>query len=734
LTDPEAHDNNVRERTEVLYGTDNVINNELHFFSEAKTRIDTCMDHSRPALAIGTEAIRKSFVEAKRKGVQLRYLTEITNDNLSYCKEIMSIVDEVRHLDGIKGNFMISESEYLAPITTRDNIKPADTIIFSNVKEIVEHQQYVFHTFWDKAIPAEQKIREIEEGIVHYDTRIINDGQQIIKEIHRLIAGSNVLYSSITTGGIQYSYNHFFETKKKLLDRQKKGEHKGIKVITIIDESNKKLARILVDAGIQIKHVRNPPPISFTLSDKEIAVTIEKREAGGLTQSLLLSNEPAYVCHFLSIFEELWKNGINAVDRIKDIEAGTDLADIEVIQSSSRAGELYLELVKNAKEEILFIFPSSSALIRQEKLGAVPLAIEATKKRAAKVRILVPYNKEVEDRIKLMKAELGRRPIYNADIDVRYTEQTSGTMATILVVDRKVSLVMELRDDSTKTFDEAIGLSTYSNSKAGVLSYVAIFENLWALTELYKQVKEANERLTLHDKMQQEFINVAAHELRTPIQPILTMVGLLHSKKGHVSNQQMDDSLEMIHRNAQRLKRLAEDILDVTKIETQSLILNKERLNLNEIVLSTIKDVKNQIQDRWVGEAQILYESKGEDSIFIEADRYRVAQLVTNLLSNALKFVNRYDGLVSISIEKKEDVVAGGQEVALVSIKDNGTGIDPDIFPRLFEKFASKSFKGTGLGLFICRSIVEAHDGRIWAENNRDKGATFHFTLPILRR
>jgi hypothetical protein len=164
------------------------------------------------------------------------------------------------------------------------------------------------------------------------------------------------------------------------LDSQKKGEHKGIKGTTIIDESNKKLARILVDAGIQIKHVRNPPPISFTLSDKEIAVTIEKREAGGLTQSLLLSNEPAYVCHFLSIFEELWKNGINAVDRIKDIEAGADLADIEVIQSSSRAGELYLELVKNAEEEILFIFPSSRALIRQEKLGALPLAIEAAKR------------------------------------------------------------------------------------------------------------------------------------------------------------------------------------------------------------------------------------------------------------------------------------------------------------------------------------------------------------------
>ena len=412
------------------------------------------------------------------------------------------------------------------------------------------------------------------------------------------------------------------------------------------------------------------------------------------------------------------------------------MADNELIQSSSRAGEQYLELVKNAKEEILFIFPSSNAFIRQEKMGVIPLAIESAKKGAVKVRILVPYNEEVEKSVKLKVEELERGPNHKPDVDVRYTEQTSWTMATILIVDRRVSLVMELRDNSKTTFDEAIRLSTYSNNKAGVLSYVAIFENLWMLTDLYKRVMEANERLTLHDKMQQEFINVAAHELRAPIQPILTMVELLQAKKEHVNSQQMDDDpLEVIHRNAQRLKRLAEDILDVTKIEAQSLILNKEQLNLNDIVLGAIKDVKTRIQDRWGGGAQILYESKGIDTIFIEADKYRVAQLITNLLSNALKFVKRCDGLVSISIEKKEDVLAAGvQEVALVSVKDNGTGIDADILPRLFEKFASKSFKGTGLGLFISKSIVEAHGGRIWAENNRDKGATFRFILPILQR
>jgi two-component system, OmpR family, sensor histidine kinase VicK len=153
------------ERTEVIHGSERVIDTELRFFSEAKSRIDTCMDYTRPTLAIELEPIKRSFLVAKRNGVQLRYLTEITNDNLSSCKEIIKITDELRHLDGIKGNFMISESEYLAPITSDETSKPSFIIIFSNVKEIVEHQQYVFDTFWNKAIPADQRITEIEEGV-----------------------------------------------------------------------------------------------------------------------------------------------------------------------------------------------------------------------------------------------------------------------------------------------------------------------------------------------------------------------------------------------------------------------------------------------------------------------------------------------------------------------------------------------------------------------------------------
>ena len=226
---------------------------------------------------------------------------------------------------------------------------------------------------------------------------------------------------------------------------------------------------------------------------------------------------------------------INTTDtctsRISDIEAGVDLADIEVISSSTRAQEIYSDIVKSAAEEILWIFPTINAFIRQDKIGAITLAKQAAKERNVKVRILMPVNSLTEQKIQQLKE-------YSPDrvIDVRYIEQMTETKATILVVDRKASLVMELRDDSKTTFLEAIGLSTYSNSRAGVLSYVAMFENFWKQSELYQEIKEshdqhkiANEKLRMQDKIQNDFIKIAAHELRSPIQPILGLSQIVKS-------------------------------------------------------------------------------------------------------------------------------------------------------------------------------------------------------------
>ena len=684
------------------------------------------MNYTRPPLVIGIEPIKKAFLDAKGRGVQLRYVTEITKGNLSYCKELMKIVPELHHLDGIKGNFMISEGEYLAPLILFEKGKIAPQIIYSNLKDIVEQQQYVFDTFWSNGRPAEQRIKEIEEGIVtRYETRVLENPQQINNHLKYVIENSSERSVCCSTGGMQLIYNNFFDLYQKILntpgrkkrDVKKRGKNKAIRWITTITEKdNIDLIKIFLNAGVQIRHVRYLPAMNFAVDNRYFHATIDKIEDGKTVQSLLTSNEPAYMKHFGSIFDGLWKGGIDAVERIRDIEEGVALADIEVIKNPAEAQNLYLNLVKNATAEIFLIVPSINALIRQEKMGAIQLLKEAADDHNVKVSILMP-NRNIDEQTVQHLKQLS--PNY---IAIRFIQQVSDTKATILVVDRKISLVMEIRDDSKTTFVGAIGLSTYSNSKAGVLSYVCIFENLWIQTELYEDIKKTHEKLNVHDKMQRDFINIAAHELRTPIQPILTLSEVLYSKrqedcKGRNGMKAKADLLllDIIIRNAKRLQQLTSDVLDVTKIETRTMQLSKEQFNLNQVIIDVIKDYRNLFEKSNV---KLIYENKDKD-VVIEADKARLTQVISNLLSNSVKFT--YKGTIAITVENKQN-----QEV-IVSINDASTGLDPEILPRLFTKFVTKSTSGTGLGLFISKSIIEAHGGKMWAENNANgaKGAKF---------
>jgi signal transduction histidine kinase len=239
-----------------------------------------------------------------------------------------------------------------------------------------------------------------------------------------------------------------------------------------------------------------------------------------------------------------------------------------------------------------------------------------------------------------------------------------------------------------------------------------------------KELEKSNEQLKAHDKMQKEFINIAAHELRTPIQPILSSSEVLLSK---IKDSRHRELLHIVSRNANRLRKLAEDILDVSRIESHSLSLHKEQFNINDIIEDVVHGYRNQIQvQNKVGlDTDILFTPK-DDVILVEADKGRLAQVIFNLLDNSLKFTKptRGKGKIEIISEKKDNQVT-------VSILDTGIGIDPEIFPKLFSRFASKSFSGTGLGLFISKNIIEEHGGKVSAQNNPSGGgATFSFTIP----
>jgi signal transduction histidine kinase len=253
--------------------------------------------------------------------------------------------------------------------------------------------------------------------------------------------------------------------------------------------------------------------------------------------------------------------------------------------------------------------------------------------------------------------------------------------------------------------------------------------------ELTRKLKDANEELKNNDRLKDEFINVAAHELRSPIQPILGLSEFLRSNKGRENNnssnsaamslEKEEELLDVIVRNSKRLRQLAEDILDVAKIEGGSLFLKKEKFNLKEMITEILSEYEQKIKN--IKNIKLSYYSQGNDSITIEADRSRLCQVIYNLLSNAVKFTN--DGSITVIAEKKDK----DDNFILLSIRDTGTGIDSEMLPKLFTKFATKSQTGgTGLGLFISKSIIERHGGKMWAENNSDgKGATFAFSLPI---
>jgi two-component system sensor histidine kinase VicK len=532
-----------QEFTRVYYGGKTVIDTVLQFLNKSNNIIYACVDQTRPLLTIEIALLKEAFLDAKKRGVKLLYVTEITKDNLSYCKQLLTLVDELKHLDGIKGNFYISESGYLAPATIHEKGKPASQIIYSNVNELIEHQRYVFDTFWDKAISAEQRITEIEE-----------------------------------------------------------------------------------------------------------------------------EREPDFY---------------------------------EVITDNEKASQILIDLAQSVKKEALFFLPNDKAMLRLYRMGLIDYTIKASQ-NGATIKIICPLSNENDHIVKEISESAPQIQVLNGN----------NSPYGMYIVDNERFLRAELKQPGAEKFSDAIGLVVYSNRRITVDSFKSIFELLWNERTLIEELKRT-------DSMQKEFINIASHEMKTPTQAIMGFSEMLEQYP-----DRRDEMTEAIKRNAKRLHKLTNDILDVSRIESQNLRLNKEKVNINEKISNVVNDIKNQIRNP--DKLQIVF-LKPKEPLYVEADKIRLYQVIANLLSNAIKFTK--EGTISIKAQLKDN-----NEIAII-VKDPGAGIDNDVMPRLFTKFVTRSDVGTGLGLYISKNIIEAHGGRMWAENNPDrKGATFSFSLPLTQK
>lgn len=490
-----------------------------------------------------------------------------------------------------------------------------------------------------------------------------------------------------------------------------------------------------------------------------------------------------------------------------EIETINKLNIIEGIKDSNITRQLCLNSISSANEEILLFFPTANSFLRYKKIGAIEALTDVVRQRNVTVKVLVPRHPLIEKLVeqKPFLSETTHNMKINKENNsnvesIRFIQEISGTRATILVIDKNISLVTELEDDIEQSFELAMGFSTYSTDVSWIFPYIFIFENLWTQAGLYQQVKKVNEKLITQDKKYKEFISVAAHEMRTPIQPIIGLSYLLKYEKESLIGKE-EESLDIIMRNAEKLSELAENILDLTKIENDNLKLKKEIFDLGKLIQDVVSDFEKQLahhhnhhqkhtrskivlryynqqsntehdeederDDKKIDALQLRHGF--ENSVEIEADRVRIYQVISNLINNAIKSIEdvteiddgRTGGIIismrcansyqhptcfDYQIEynngyndnnysdehDKNGRPISPDAVAIVSVTDTGRGIDLEMTPRLFARFATNFKTGTGLGLFISKSIIEAHKGKIWAYNNKGRqGATFQFSLPL---
>ena len=496
----------------------------------------------------------------------------------------------------------------------------------------------------------------------------------------------------------------FESIRKAIVDAKNRGIRQ--RYIFEITKENinycKELMRMVDD--LQVHH-SDQIEANFALNETEYLSSITMKER----HQAIYSNVREIVEQEESIFETVWNTSLPAKYRIREIQEGTESDFLEVIYDAQKARDIYIDLARSVDNEALLLFANSKAMVRAERLGVVDYLIRASKKGAS-IKIICPITEENSEIITQISEKAPGIRILNGG------DSHSG----LFIVNNAKFIRFEIKELQAEDFTDAVGFIVYSNTKVSVYSSRSFFELLWNERVQYEKLKEA-------DEMKSEFINVVAHELRTPIQPILSLVDLIRSD---MKGSTHEESLDIILRNAKRLQRLTDNILDVTKIESRSLDLKQEHFNLKDVITNTLNDaivLRQNSSNNSNKKTNIRLYYQPQDS-FVEGDEGRISQVVYNLVNNAFKF-SKEESIITVNTKLEDNKI-------IVSVKDTGQGIDPKIFPKLFSKFEAKSFSGTGLGLYISKNIIEAHGGRIWAENNNlingERGATFYFTLPVL--
>lgn len=658
-------------------------------------------------------------LQDKYPNYKVSMLSDIQQSNVKSASVLLHSGIEVRHLEGIKANFGVTGKDYVSYTQSLEKGFPKE-IVWSNNPEMVAQMQDIYQKLWESAIPAEQRIRQLEAGTASYHTRVLRDPLEILAASIEMINSSNTYSVSSVSGGILYAYHQSFDQFEQVLGKARRGEHRGIRWVTTVDEQSKDIVKAFINLGMQVKHIPDVPMESFGFSESEVGVTVSRLEGGGLNSSALFSNEPMYIDHYASIFAELWERGVDAQQRIKEIEEGIPEPRMRILRNHAKIEALYVALVNQAKNEILLIMPSKNSYVREIKIGVIE-ALNLAAMRGVNVRMLAPDPPEDASRDSLINHKIIR-------------QATTPNTVTVLVIDRTSSLIIEQQDDSKLDFAQAIGVATFSSRGSTVKANIRFFERMWEEVEEKEREKVLLEKERKSRREAQLLQDILTHDIRNYSQVTKLSAELIHDElkdepKVNALVQSLVQSIDGMNKLLDRAKQLGK-------------VMSEERprlvpIDLRQTIETSLSLVKmGSPGKKIIDERKVLItdsDVESSSSSYVVADDL-LHEVFANLYSNAVNYSEGSEVRIETSIEESVHPDDVQRRCWKVVVSDHGRGIPEESKDTLFSRYLENS-KGSGLGMSIVQAlVVDRYNGKVKicdrVRGDYSKGASVEVWLP----
>ncbi len=664
-----AHDDDDDARistTKVYYGPENATDAILKFIDRAKVKIDSCINSVAPSVMIEVDAIREKRVDSvKNRGVKLRYVTDITKDNVDYVREMLGF-SEIRHLDGLKGNFEVADQKEYVAVATLQAAQSIPQLLFSNLPEIVEQQQFVFDSFWDRALPAEHRIKEIEDGIAMPVSLVFSSYTDAVQTEFKMIKRAKkeiqIMYSTVNAFHLQEKGG----TLQLLREVVGQNDNLKVSILTPIDASIRESSslRLLTRYGPNIQVQDIAPSIGIKIKtlvvDRKESLVMElihtREEVATATIGFsIYSNSEPTVLSYSSIFEVLYDQSV-------------------LFQQLDQNDKVKSEFINVAAHELRTpIMPILNGVeILEEKLGERKIEfqreLDMITRNASRLQNLAEsilqvsriesgsFSLDIQNNVDLHK--LVSQAI--EDIEKKYAYKEKSNKVSILF--------LPFDGNNNNNRSSTSNSSSCTNSRYdGIAKTTAAAEAKTATGDAKMEAADAKE--VQKGRQQQE---------KRQIHP---------TKNG-------PNHLLYVDCDPQKISQVIFNLLDnAMKFTTDGKI----------IVSTSLMGESTHSPSASPGENVPNTATTDGGSGNVDGVNHSEDNGVDNNGDNGGDHIER----------RKRDAV-------LVTVEDTGRGVNSKIKDQLFEKFVTKSNQGTGLGLYLSRKIVEKHGGRIWFEETNN--------------